>query len=120
MMGGGYGRGGGFGGPMVAMNLHRRAAGEDLRHPRGPAAQELRHHEQDALGDVQATPHVQRGQRRLESHCREQRKVDDLRCQVLTSRLDMRKQMESVLTPEQRKQGASSARGGHRKTTSKV
>jgi Spy/CpxP family protein refolding chaperone len=34
----------------------------------------------------------------------QQKKVDDLRRQVLASRLDMRKQMESVLTPEQRKQ----------------
>ena len=34
----------------------------------------------------------------------QQRKVDDLRRQMLTARLDMRKQVESVLTPEQRKQ----------------
>ena len=34
----------------------------------------------------------------------QQRKVDDLRRQMLASRLDMRKQMESVLTPEQRKE----------------
>jgi Spy/CpxP family protein refolding chaperone len=34
----------------------------------------------------------------------QQKKVDDLRRQMLASRLDMRKQMESVLTPEQRKQ----------------
>ncbi|MFL6572989.1 MAG: Spy/CpxP family protein refolding chaperone [Burkholderiales bacterium] len=34
----------------------------------------------------------------------QQKKVDDLRRQVLASRLDMRKQMESVFTPEQKKQ----------------
>jgi len=34
----------------------------------------------------------------------QQKKVDDLRRQMVASRLDMRKQMESVLTPEQRKQ----------------
>jgi Spy/CpxP family protein refolding chaperone len=34
----------------------------------------------------------------------QQRKVDELRRQMLGTRLDMRKQMESVLTPEQRKQ----------------
>lgn len=34
----------------------------------------------------------------------QQKKVDDLRRQHLASRLDMRKQVESVLTPEQRKQ----------------
>jgi Spy/CpxP family protein refolding chaperone len=34
----------------------------------------------------------------------QQKKVEDLRGQMLASRLDMRKQMESVLTPEQRKQ----------------
>jgi Spy/CpxP family protein refolding chaperone len=34
----------------------------------------------------------------------QQKKVDDLRRQMVASRLDMRKQMESVLTPDQRKQ----------------
>jgi Spy/CpxP family protein refolding chaperone len=34
----------------------------------------------------------------------QQRKVDDLRRQMLASRLEMRKQVESVLTPEQKKQ----------------
>jgi Spy/CpxP family protein refolding chaperone len=34
----------------------------------------------------------------------QQKKVDDLRRQMIASRLDMRKQMESVLTPEQKKQ----------------
>jgi Spy/CpxP family protein refolding chaperone len=34
----------------------------------------------------------------------QQKKVDDLRRGLLASRLEMRKQMESVLTPEQRKQ----------------
>jgi Spy/CpxP family protein refolding chaperone len=34
----------------------------------------------------------------------QQRKVDDLRRQMLASRLEMRKQVEGVLTPEQRKQ----------------
>jgi Spy/CpxP family protein refolding chaperone len=34
----------------------------------------------------------------------QQKKVDDLRRQMLASRLEMHKQMLSVLTPEQRKQ----------------
>ena len=34
----------------------------------------------------------------------QQKNVDELRRQMLASRLDMRKQMEGVLTPEQRKQ----------------
>jgi Spy/CpxP family protein refolding chaperone len=34
----------------------------------------------------------------------QQRRVDDLRRQMLASRLEMRKQVESVLTPEQKKQ----------------
>ena len=34
----------------------------------------------------------------------QQKKVDELRRQMLASRLEMRKQMEGVLTPEQRKQ----------------
>jgi Spy/CpxP family protein refolding chaperone len=34
----------------------------------------------------------------------QQKKVDDLRRQMIVSRLETRKQVEAVLTPEQRKQ----------------
>jgi LTXXQ motif. len=34
----------------------------------------------------------------------QQKKVDDLRREILVSRLESRKQMEAVLTPEQREQ----------------
>ncbi len=104
MMGGGYGRGGGFGGPMAALNLtdeqqekifalhedHRRKNFDTMSKMRSETFKLRRMYNADNV-DSKAV-------------VEQQRKVDDLRRQVLASRLDMRKQMESVLTPEQRKQ----------------
>ena len=104
MMGGGYGRGGGLGGPMAALNLtdeqqekifalhedHRRKNFDTMSKMRSETFKLRRMYNAD---NVDSKAIVE-----------QQRKVDELRRQVLASRLDMRKQMESVLTPEQRKQ----------------
>ncbi len=98
---GGYGRGGG---PMAALNLtdeqqdkvfaiqeaNRKKSWDTMSTTRSETFKLQRMYNADSV-DSKAL---------LE----QQKKVDDLRRQVLASRLDMRKQMESVLTPEQKKQ----------------
>ena len=104
MMGGGYGRGGGFGGPMAALNLTDEqqekifALHEDNRRKNFDTMSKMRS-ETFKLRRMYNADNVD-----SKAIVEQQRKVDDLRRQVLASRLDMRKQMESVLTPEQRKQ----------------
>ena len=109
MMGGGgygpgYGRGGGFGGPMAALNLTDEqqekifALHEDQRRKSFDTMSKMRS-ETFKLRRMYNADNVD-----SKAVIEQQRKVDDLRRQVLSSRLDMRKQMESVLTPEQRKQ----------------
>lgn len=110
MRGGGYGPGmmdgygPGRGGPMAALNLsdeqqeklfaiqedHRRKNSETMSKMRSESFRLRRMYNAESV-DTKAL---------LE----QQTKVDELRRQVLASRLDMRKQMETVLTPEQRKQ----------------
>ena len=108
MMGGGYGPGmGGYGrggGPMAALNL------TDEQQDKLFALQEAnRKKNWDTMSSMRTEMFKLRRMYNAESVdskalLEQQKKVDDLRRQVLASRLDMRKQMESVLTPEQRKQ----------------
>ena len=98
---GGYGRGGG---PMAALNL------TDEQQDKLFALQEAnRKKNWDTMSTMRTEMFKLRRMYNAESVdskalLEQQKKVDDLRRQVLASRLDMRKQMESVLTPEQRKQ----------------
>jgi Spy/CpxP family protein refolding chaperone len=98
---GGYGRGGG---PMAALNL------TDEQQDKLFALQEAnRKKNWDTMSTMRSEMFKLRRMYNAESVdskalLEQQKKVDDLRRQVLASRLDMRKQMESVLTPEQRKQ----------------
>jgi len=108
---GGYGEGmmggstmGGYGGPMAALKL------TDEQQDKLFAIQEAnRKKNWDTMSSVRSEMFKLRRMYNAESVdskalLEQQKKVDDLRRQVLASRLDMRKQMESVLTPEQRKQ----------------
>jgi Spy/CpxP family protein refolding chaperone len=105
MMGGygGYGRGFG-GGPMAALNLTDEqqekifAIQEDNRKKNWDTMSKMRS-ETFKLRRLYNADNVD-----SKALVEQQRKVDDLRRQMLTVRLDMRKQVESVLTPEQRKQ----------------
>ena len=107
-MGGGYGPGmmGGYGrgGAMAALNL------TDEQHDKLFALQEAnRKKNWDTMSAMRSeTFKLQRmyNAESIDSKAvlEQQKKVDDLRRQVIASRLDMRKQMESVLTPEQKKQ----------------
>lgn len=100
----GYGRGGGFGGPMATLNLTDEqqekifAIHEDNRRKNFDTMSKMRT-EAFKLRRMVNADNVD-----SKAVVEQQRKVDELRRQVLASRLDMRKQMESVLTPEQRKQ----------------
>jgi Spy/CpxP family protein refolding chaperone len=95
---------GGYGGPMAALNL------TDEQQDKLFAIQEANRKKN---WDTMSTMRSERFKlQRMynadsvdsKSLLEQQKKVDDLRRQMLASRLDMRKQMESVLTPEQRKQ----------------
>jgi Spy/CpxP family protein refolding chaperone len=106
MMGGGYGRGmmGGYGGGLAALNLtdeqqdkifaiqedHRRKNFDTMSKVRSETFKLRRMYGADGVD--------------AKSIVEQQKKVDDLRRQMLASRLDSRKQVESVLTAEQRKQ----------------
>ena len=108
MMGGGYGAGmmGGYGraGAMAALNL------TDEQQDKLFALQEAnRKKNWDTMSTMRSeTFKLQRmyNADSVDSKAllEQQKKVDELRRQMIASRLDMRKQMESVLTPEQRKQ----------------
>ena len=109
MGGGGYGPGmmGGYGrgaGPMAALNL------TDEQQDKLFALQEAnRKKNWDTMSAMRSETFKLRRMYNAETVdskalLEQQKKVDELRRQVLASRLDMRKQMESVLTPEQRKQ----------------
>ncbi|HEV8109170.1 MAG TPA: Spy/CpxP family protein refolding chaperone [Burkholderiales bacterium] len=102
---GGYGGGmGGYGGPMAALNL------TDEQQDKLFALQEAnRKKNWDTMSNMRSETFKLRRMYNADSVdskalLEQQKKVDDLRRQMLASRLDTRKQMESVLTPEQRKQ----------------
>ena len=106
-MTGGYGRGmmgGGYGGGLAALNL------SDEQQDKIFAIQEdHRRKNFDTMSKVRSETFKLRRMYNAEGAdskiiVEQQKKVDDLRRQMLASRLDSRKQVESVLTPEQRKQ----------------
>ena len=107
-MGGGYGPGmmGGYGrgGPMAALNL------TDEQQDKLFSIQEAnRKKNWDSMSTMRSEMFKLQRMYNAESVdskalLEQQKKVDELRRQMVASRLDMRKQMESVLTPEQRKQ----------------
>jgi len=102
-MTGGYGRGG-YGSPLAALNL------TDEQQDKLFALQEdHRRKNSDTMSKMRSETFKLRRMYNAESVdskslLEQQKKVDDLRRQVLASRLEMRKQMEGMLTPEQRKQ----------------
>jgi Spy/CpxP family protein refolding chaperone len=104
---GGYGPGmmmGGYGGPMAALKL------TDEQQDKLFALQEAnRKKNWDTMSTMRSEMFKLQRMYNAESVdskalLEQQKKVDDLRRQMIASRLDMRKQMESVLTPEQKKQ----------------
>jgi Spy/CpxP family protein refolding chaperone len=102
MMGGGYGRG--AGGPMAALNLS-----DEQQEKLFAIQEENRRKNWDKMSEVRSEAFKLRRMYNAENVdpkglLEQQKKVDDLRRGLLASRLEMRKQMESVLTPEQRKQ----------------
>ena len=110
MRGGGYGYGmmegygRGFGGPLAALNLS-----DEQQEKVFALQEEHRRKNSDAMSRMRSENFKLRRMYNAESVdpkalVEQQRKVDELRRQMLGSRLEMRKQMEAVLTPEQRKQ----------------
>jgi len=105
MMGGGYGPGwGASGGATAALNL------TDEQQQKVLAIQEdNRRKNWDKMGQMRAEQFKLRSMYNADSidpqaFAEQQKKVDDLRREMLVSRLETRKQVEAVLTPEQRQQ----------------
>jgi len=106
MMGGGYGPGwgGASGGATAALNLN------DEQREKVLAIQEQnRQKNWDTMGKMRAEQFKLRSMYNADSidpqaFAEQQKKVDDLRREMLVSRLETRKQVEAVLTPEQRQQ----------------
>jgi Spy/CpxP family protein refolding chaperone len=99
---GGYGRG--FGGGLAALNLS-----DEQQEKIFAIQEENRKKNWDTMSKMRSESFKLRRLYNAENVdskalMEQQRKVDDLRRQMLGARLDMRKQVESVLTPEQRKQ----------------
>lgn len=100
MMGGGYGTG--PGGGLAALNLS-----DEQRDKISSLQEENRRKNWDTMGQMRTEMFKLRGLYNSDDSkaiVDQQRKVDDLRRQMLVSRLEMRKQVEQVLNPEQRKQ----------------
>jgi Spy/CpxP family protein refolding chaperone len=107
MMGGygpGWGASGGATAPLAALNL------TDEQQQKLLAIQEdNRRTNWDRMGTMRAEQFKLRSMYNADSvepqaFAEQQKKVDDLRREMLVSRLEARKQIEGVLTPEQRKQ----------------
>jgi len=102
---GGYGRGGyGGGGPLAALNLT-----DDQQDKIFALQEEQRRKNSDTMSKMRSETFKLRRMYNAETVdskavIEQQKKVDDLRRTVLASRLEMRKQVEGVLTPEQKKQ----------------
>jgi len=110
MMGGygpGYGRGGrgfGPGGGLAALDLSA-----EQRDKIAAIQEENRRKNWDAMGQVRAEQFKLRqmfNADKIDSNAvaEQQKKVDELRRQMLKSRVDARNQVAAILTPEQRKQ----------------
>ena len=108
MMGGGpgWGRGGGYGpGPGAAIS----GLTDEQRDKLAVIREQHRQKNWGTMGQVQAEQFKLRqmySADKLDSAAilEQQKKVDELRRQMLKSRLEARKEIEAVLTPEQRKQ----------------
>jgi Spy/CpxP family protein refolding chaperone len=107
MMGGGYGPAPGWGasgGATAALNLTDEQRGKVLA-----IQEENRRKNWDTMGKMRAEQFKLRSMYNADSvdpqaFAEQQKKVDDLRREMLVSRLETRKQVEAVLTPEQRQQ----------------
>lgn len=107
MMGGpGYGGGRGFGpgGGLAALNLSG-----DQSEKIAAIQEENRRKNWDAMGQMRAEQFKLRqmfNADKIDSNAvaEQQKKVDELRRQMLKSRVDARNQVAAILTPEQRKQ----------------
>jgi Spy/CpxP family protein refolding chaperone len=105
MMGGyGPGWGGPSGGATAALNLTDEQRDKVLA-----IQEENRRKNWDTMGKMRAEQFKLRSLYNADSvnpqaFAEQQKKVDDLRREMLVSRLETRKQVEAVLTPEQRKQ----------------
>jgi Spy/CpxP family protein refolding chaperone len=105
MMGGyGPGWGGPSGGATAALNLT-----DEQREKVLAIQEENRRKNWDTMGKMRAEQFKLRSLYNADSvnpqaFAEQQKKVDDLRREMLVSRLETRKQVEAVLTPEQRKQ----------------
>lgn len=109
MMGGygpGYGGGRGFGpgGGLAALNLS-----SEQRDKIAAIQEENRRKNWDAMGQMRTEQFKLRqmyNSDKIDSNAvaEQQKKVDELRRQVLKSRVDARNQVAAILTPEQRKQ----------------
>jgi Spy/CpxP family protein refolding chaperone len=107
MMGGGYGpgmMGGGYGGGPLALDLSPEqrekifAMQEDNRRKNWDTMGKMRT-EMFKLRSLAWSDNVD-----ANAYAEQQKKVDDLRREMVKSRLESRKQVEAILTPEQRKQ----------------
>ena len=107
MMGGygpGYGGGRGPGGGLAALNLSSEQS-EKI----AAIQEENRRKNWDAMGQMRAEQFKLRqmfNADKIDSNAvaEQQKKVDELRRQMLKSRVDARNQVAAILTPEQRKQ----------------
>jgi Spy/CpxP family protein refolding chaperone len=105
MMGGGYGPGwGASGGATAALNLN-----DEQREKISAIQEHNRQKNWDKMGQMRAEQFKLRSMYNADSidpqaFAEQQKKVDDLRREMLVSRLETRKQVEAVLTPEQRQQ----------------
>jgi Spy/CpxP family protein refolding chaperone len=103
---GGYGPGASYGGtaPLSALNLSSEQQGKVLA-----IQEENRGKNWDTMGRVRAEQFKLRNMYNADeldpqAFAEQQKKVDDLRREMIVSRLETRKQIEGVLTPEQRQQ----------------
>lgn len=102
---GGYGPGwGASGGATAALNLN-----DEQRDKLLAIQEENRRKNWDKMGEMRSEQFKLRRMYNADNvdsqaFAEQQKKVDDLRREILVSRLESRKQMEAVLTPEQREQ----------------
>jgi len=100
----GYGRGYGYGYGLAALNLTQEQADKIAA-----IREDVRRKNWDTMGQMHSEIFKLRRMYYSDNAdpkavSEQQKKVDDLRRQMITSHLESRKQIESVLTPEQRKQ----------------
>jgi Spy/CpxP family protein refolding chaperone len=106
--GGGYGPGGGFGPGRGAM-LESLNLSDEQREKIQTIQEENRQRNWTVMGQMRTEMFKLRRMYNADNPdanavAEQQKKVDELRRQMLVSRLEGRKQVEAVLTPEQRKQ----------------